>query len=112
MRQRRWLEFLADYDVNLQYCPSKANVVADSLSRYPVAYQLTTQRHILEDFEDLGIEIIFRRADEVFFPFVLQSSIVEKIKATQGEDAVLGKIKEQVIGGVRSDFVVQLDGVL
>ena len=48
----------------------------------------------------------------MFFPIVLQSSIVEKLKATPRKDAVLGKIKEQVIGGVRSDFVVQLDGIL
>nr|GFD28940.1 CCHC-type integrase [Tanacetum cinerariifolium] len=33
MRQRRWLELLKDYDTNIQYHPSKANVVADALSR-------------------------------------------------------------------------------
>ena len=33
MRQRRWLEFLKDYDFQLQYHPGKANVVADALSR-------------------------------------------------------------------------------
>ena len=33
MRQRRWMEFLEDYDFTLHYYPSKANVVADSLSR-------------------------------------------------------------------------------
>lgn len=33
MRQRRWLELLKDYDLKLQYHPSKANVVADALSR-------------------------------------------------------------------------------
>ncbi|GJV83173.1 putative reverse transcriptase domain-containing protein [Tanacetum coccineum] len=31
--KRRWLELLKDYDANIQYHPSKANVVADALSR-------------------------------------------------------------------------------
>ena len=33
MRQRRWMEFLEDYDFTLHYHPSKGNVVADALSR-------------------------------------------------------------------------------
>ena len=33
MRQRRWMELLEDYDFTLHYHPSKANVVADALSR-------------------------------------------------------------------------------
>ena len=33
MRQRRWMEFLEDYDFPLHYDPSKANVVADALNR-------------------------------------------------------------------------------
>nr|GEX47522.1 putative reverse transcriptase domain-containing protein [Tanacetum cinerariifolium] len=33
MRQRRWLEFLSDYDCDIHYHPGKANVVADALSR-------------------------------------------------------------------------------
>nr|GEW31735.1 putative reverse transcriptase domain-containing protein [Tanacetum cinerariifolium] len=33
MRQRRWLELLADYDYEICYHPRKANVVADALSR-------------------------------------------------------------------------------
>ena len=33
MRQRRWLELLADYDCEIHYHPEKANVVADALSR-------------------------------------------------------------------------------
>ncbi|GJR80514.1 putative nucleotidyltransferase, ribonuclease H [Tanacetum coccineum] len=32
MRQRRWLELLADYDCEICYHPGKANVVADALS--------------------------------------------------------------------------------
>ena len=33
MRQRRWMEFLEDYDFTLRYHLGKANVVADALSR-------------------------------------------------------------------------------
>nr|GEW55457.1 putative reverse transcriptase domain-containing protein [Tanacetum cinerariifolium] len=33
MRQRCWLELLNDYDCDIHYHPSKANVVADALSR-------------------------------------------------------------------------------
>ena len=32
MRQRRWMEFLEDYDFTLHYHPGKENVVADALS--------------------------------------------------------------------------------
>ncbi|GJU52079.1 putative reverse transcriptase domain-containing protein [Tanacetum coccineum] len=32
MRQRHWLELLADYDCEIRYHPGKANVVADALS--------------------------------------------------------------------------------
>ena len=32
LRQRRWLELLKDYDVDILYHPGKANVVADALS--------------------------------------------------------------------------------
>nr|GEZ98841.1 putative reverse transcriptase domain, ribonuclease H-like domain, aspartic peptidase domain protein [Tanacetum cinerariifolium] len=33
MRQRHWLELLADYDCEIRYHPRKENVVADALSR-------------------------------------------------------------------------------
>ncbi|GKG42681.1 hypothetical protein Tco_0476979 [Tanacetum coccineum] len=33
MRQRRWLELLADYDYEIRYHPGKANVVANALSQ-------------------------------------------------------------------------------
>jgi hypothetical protein len=33
MRQRRWLELIKYYDLEVHYHPGKANVVADALSR-------------------------------------------------------------------------------
>jgi hypothetical protein len=33
MRQRRWLQLIKDYDLEVHYHPGKANVVADALSR-------------------------------------------------------------------------------
>ena len=33
MWQRRWLELVKDYDLDIHYHPGKANVVADALSR-------------------------------------------------------------------------------
>jgi hypothetical protein len=52
MRQRRWLELIKDYELEIYYHPSKANVVADALSRksqvnmlvaHPMSYELAKE---------------------------------------------------------------------
>jgi len=40
LRQRRWIELFADYDVEIAYHSSKANLVADALSRKRIASDL------------------------------------------------------------------------
>jgi ribonuclease HI len=40
LRQRRWLELIKDYDLDIQYHPGKANAVADALSRKSQANML------------------------------------------------------------------------
>jgi len=58
LRQRHWLELLKDYDLQLQYHPRKANVVADALSRkvqHSPSTVVITQLSLLKELEDLGI---------------------------------------------------------
>ena len=49
LRQRRWLEFLKDYDMSVHYHPGKANVVADALSRLSMG----SVAHVEEERKEL-----------------------------------------------------------
>jgi hypothetical protein len=42
LRQRRWLELIKDYDLDIQYHLGKANVVADTLSHKGQVNNVTT----------------------------------------------------------------------
>jgi hypothetical protein len=58
MRQRRWLELVKDYDLEIHYHPGKANVVADALSRkshvnMAIAFQMPQE--LCEEFEQLSL---------------------------------------------------------
>src|SRR3954463_7501004 len=61
MRQRRCLELIKDYDMNLQYHPGKANVVADALSQKVYANGLTIgelPEDLCKQFKDLRLEVV------------------------------------------------------
>ena len=53
LHQRRWLELLKDYYLNVHYHPRKANVVANALSRMSMG--ITT--HIEDGKKDCGNDI-------------------------------------------------------
>jgi hypothetical protein len=61
MRQRRWLELIKDYDLEVHYHPSKANVVADALSRKARCHCLsitTISDTLCNQMRKLNLEII------------------------------------------------------
>ena len=60
MRQRRWLEFVKDYDCEILYHLGKANKVADALSRKSLATLMSIPalpRALQEDVQRLALEI-------------------------------------------------------
>ncbi|GJU32145.1 putative reverse transcriptase domain-containing protein [Tanacetum coccineum] len=58
MRQRRWLELLADYDCKICYHPRKANVVVDTLSRKKQIKPLRVRAFILTVHPKLPSQIL------------------------------------------------------
>ena len=57
MRQRRWMEFLKEFDFELLYHPRKTNVVADALSRKTVhaSYMMVRELGLVEQFRDMRL---------------------------------------------------------
>jgi hypothetical protein len=115
LRQRRWLELLKDYELDIQYHPGKANVVADALSRKNVggiAALLTEQEEIVKDFARLEIEVRRHGSDVLVQTVNVESEWREKIKAMQADDLFLQDIKKKIANGKHSEFNIHLDGSL
>jgi hypothetical protein len=58
LRQRRWLELIKDYDLEIHYHPGKANLVANALSRKEHVHSAIVAQlpdEIVEDFRRLNL---------------------------------------------------------
>ncbi|XP_072088047.1 uncharacterized protein [Arachis hypogaea] len=59
MSQRRWMELLKDYDIELSYHPGKANVVADALNQKSLyaSWMMLREEELFKAFKSLKINV-------------------------------------------------------
>ena len=102
LRQIRWLELLKDYDCEILYHPSKANVVVDSLSRKSsgsLAHISVEKRPLIQELHELvdqGLIMKIRRSGGLLAQFRVRSVLRDRIKAVQSRDPVLVELEENV----------------
>jgi 2-hydroxychromene-2-carboxylate isomerase len=86
MRQRRWLELIKDYNLNVHYHPRKANVVADALSRK--SHSIVVQPLFEDGFNLLHPAVLYN----IQLSCTLENKIIEGHKA----DKEIFHIKEKM----------------
>ena len=104
MRQRRWLELVKDYDLEIHYHPGKANVVADALSRrsyvnMAIAFQM--HQELCEEFEQLSLGFLHHTSSATF---EAEPTLEAEIRQHQKEDEKLQEIRELLKKGKAPHF--------
>jgi hypothetical protein len=112
LRQRRWLELIKDYDLEIHYHPRKANVVADALSRksYVKATMVSQMpRELYEEFERLNLGFI---AHTEGVTVEVEPTLEQEIRKGQLEDPKIQEVKEMIEAGKASDFTEDEHGTV
>jgi hypothetical protein len=112
MRQRRWLELIKDYDLEVHYHPGNANVVADALSRKSQCNCLSAKPLIVtlcQEMERLNLEIVHQGT---IANLILESTIQSQIVDAQNVNKGIAHIKERVVAGMATCFRIDENGVL
>ena len=105
MRQRRWMEFLEDYDFTLHYHPGKANVVANALSRKSrgaLASIASREWQMLETVEQFGLQYS-KQAQGTLGSLVAKPSLLSRVIESQGQDAKIVSIRDRVQSSISDD---------
>ena len=115
MRQRRWMEFLEDYDFTLHYHPGKANVVADALnrkSRGALASIASREWRMLETVGQFRLQYN-EHAQGMLGSLVATPSLLSRVIESQGQDAEIVSIRDWVQSGTGDEgWTVHSDGSL
>ncbi|WVZ75793.1 hypothetical protein U9M48_023824 [Paspalum notatum var. saurae] len=103
-RQRRWLELIKDYDLEIHYHPGKANVVAVALSRksyvnMAVAFQMPFE--LCAEFESLNLGFVHHTTVATF---EAEPTLEQDIRNHQETDEKIQEIREQIKLGKAPHF--------
>ena len=112
MRQRRWLELIKDYDLEVHYHPGKANVVADALSRKSYCNCLAVRTMgltLCQEMEKLNVDVIQQGN---LTNIIVEATIRDQIIAAQKENKGIAHIKDRVRNGKAECFSIDDEGVL
>src|SRR3954470_10334173 len=132
LRQQRWMEIVADFDLGISYTPGKANVMADASSRKSYCNHLQihkVQPSLVEEFRKLNLHIVppgalapppkeFQKMNLCVIPqgslytLAVEPDLVSSIKTIQGYDSEVHKIKRDLKEGKPSYFTIAGDGAL
>jgi len=96
LRQRRWLELIKDYDLEIHYHPSKANVVADALSRKASCNCVSaTVLHetLCQEMEKMNLAIV---AEGTLANIVLTPTLRVQVIAAQKDNIGMEKIRQRL----------------
>src|ERR1044072_9464259 len=114
MRQRRWMEYMKDYDFTLQYHPGKANVVVDALSRKAVHVStlMMSQLRMIEEFRDFGLSVEVSPEKSSFRMVTISNDLSKEIRGKQLLDEQLVEKRTWIPLGKAPDLEVGTDNVL
>ena len=115
MRQRRWMEYLEDYDLIFHYHPSKANVVAHALSRKSRGILASVASREWQMFKTVG-QIRLQYSDQaqgVLGSLVTTPSLLSRVIESQGQNAKISSIRDRVLSGTGDKgWAIHTDGSL
>jgi hypothetical protein len=104
LRQRRWLELIKDYDLEIQYHPGKANVVTDALSRKGQVNNITTHlmsQELCWEMEQLNLGMLNNMEAIVI---EVESTLEQEIRKGQESNEKIKEIKTLIGLGKAPEF--------
>jgi hypothetical protein len=104
LRQRRWLELIKDYDLDIQYHPGKPNVLADALSRKGQTNMLIGHllpQELCSEMAQLNLGIV---ASSETLRLEIESTLEQNIRKGQLIDEKIAEYKKLIKLGKVPDF--------
>ncbi|CAM8901825.1 unnamed protein product [Rhodiola kirilowii] len=102
LRQRRWMEYLEDYQFSLHYHPGKANVVADALSRKTSAHLaciMMDQWRLEETIESYDLHLVEGSDPIRMHSIIVEPALISRIIEEQPKDLGLENIRVRIANG-------------